>query len=47
METQTVDVPVWMGILMFIAGLAITIAMAKYVASREKRRSAMKPKSIG
>ena len=47
METQTVDVPVWMGILMFIAGLAITIAMAKYVARREKRRSAMKAKSIG
>jgi hypothetical protein len=37
METQTVDVPVWMGILMFIAGLALTVAMAKWVAHREKK----------
>ena len=39
MQPQTVDVPVWMGIFMFIAGLALTIAMAKWVAHREKKRS--------
>jgi Mg2+/citrate symporter len=38
METQTVDIPTWMGILMFIVGLAMTVAMAKWVAHREKKR---------
>jgi hypothetical protein len=33
------DVPTWLGILMFIAGLAITVAMAKWVAHREKKGS--------
>jgi CHASE1-domain containing sensor protein len=44
---QTTDIPTWLGILLFIAGLALTVAMAKYVARREKRTSAMKAKSIG
>jgi hypothetical protein len=39
---QTADVPTWMGILMFIVGLAITVAMGKWVAHREKTKSAMK-----
>jgi len=47
MQPQTVDVPVWMGILMFIVGLAITVAMAKYVARREQRRTAIKTNSKG
>jgi len=36
---QTADVPTWMGILMFIVGLAITVAMGKWVAHRENKRS--------
>jgi hypothetical protein len=39
------DVPTWLGILMFIAGLAITVAMAKWVAHREKKRSEITPNS--
>ena len=41
METQTVDIPTWLGILIFIVGLAMTVAMAKWVAHREKKRSAI------
>ena len=39
------DVPTWLGILMFIVGLAITVAMAKWVAHREKKRSEITPNS--
>ena len=39
MQPQTVDVPTWLGILMFIVGLAMTVAMGKWVAHREKKRS--------
>ena len=35
------DVPTWLGVLMFIAGIAITVAMAKYVVHCEKKRSAI------
>ena len=42
---STADIPTWLGILMFIAGLAITVAMGKWVASREKRRNPMKANS--
>ena len=45
MQPQTVDVPTWLGILMFIVGLAITVAMGKYVARREQRRTAIKTNS--
>ena len=38
---STADIPTWLGILMFIAGLAITVALGKHVAKREKRRSEM------
>lgn len=33
------DVPVWLGILMFLVGLGITVAMAKWVARRERIRN--------
>jgi uncharacterized protein YneF (UPF0154 family) len=45
MQSQAADIPVWLGILLFIAGLAITVAMGKYVARREKRRSEMEANS--
>ena len=41
------DVPTWLGILMIIVGLAMTVAMAKWVAHREKKRSEIKTKSKG
>ena len=47
MQPQTVDVPTWLGILMFIVGLAITVAMGKWVARREQRRTAIKTNSKG
>jgi len=39
---QSVDIPVWLGILSFIVGLAIVVAMGKWVASRERKRSLIK-----
>lgn len=39
---QTADVPTWLGVLMFIIGLAITVAMGKWVAHRERRRNEIK-----
>jgi CHASE1-domain containing sensor protein len=39
---QSTGIPTWLGILMFIVGLAITVAMAKWVASRERKRSGIK-----
>ena len=45
MQPQTVDVPTWLGILMFIVGLAMTVAMGKWVARREQRRTAIKTNS--
>jgi hypothetical protein len=39
------DVPTWLGILMFMVGLGITVAMAKWVAHREKRRNGITAKS--
>lgn len=39
------DVPTWLGILMIIAGLAITVAMAKWIAHREKKQSEITPNS--
>jgi len=47
MQTQTVDIPTWLGILMFIVGLAMTVAMGKWVARREQRRTAIKTNSKG
>ena len=47
MQPQAADIPAWLGILMFIAGIAITIAMAKYMAGREKRRNEMQGESKG
>jgi hypothetical protein len=45
METQTVDIPTWLGILLMIAGLALTVAMAKWVAHRQKKGSEITTKS--
>ena len=42
---STADVPTWLGILMFMVGLAITVAMAKWVAHNEKRRNGLNSKS--
>jgi len=39
------DVPTWLGILMFMVGLGITVAMAKWVAHREKRKNGITAKS--
>ena len=44
---QTTGIPAWLGILMFIVGLGLTVAMAKWVASRERKRSEIKPKNKG
>jgi hypothetical protein len=41
------DVPTWLGILMFLVGLGITVAMAKWVAHREKTRNGITAKSQG
>jgi len=42
MQSQAADIPVWLGILMFIAGIAITVALAKYMARREQKRNSIK-----
>jgi multisubunit Na+/H+ antiporter MnhF subunit len=42
---QTADIPTWLGILMFIVGLAMTVALAKYVARRNRRREEIKANS--
>jgi hypothetical protein len=42
---QTVDVGPWIGTLMVIVGLAMTVAMAKWVVHREKKRGEIKAKS--
>ena len=44
---QSTDIPTWLGILMFIVGLAMTVAMGKWVARREQRRTAIKTNSKG
>jgi hypothetical protein len=40
------DIPVWLGVLSCIAGLAITIAMGKYVAWRDARKKEMQAKIV-
>ncbi len=40
----TADIPTWLGILMLIAGLGITVAMGKWVARREQRRNGLNSK---
>ena len=42
---STADIPTWSGILMFMVGLAITVAMGKWVARREKTRNGLNSKS--
>ena len=44
---QTADIPTWMGVLMFIVGLAITVAMGKYVARRNRRSEEIKANGKG
>ena len=45
---QSVDVGPWIGSLMVMVALAITVAMAKYVAHRDrKERDEIKAKSKG
>jgi hypothetical protein len=39
------DIPTWLGILMFLVGLGITVAMGKWVASREQKRNGLNSKS--
>jgi hypothetical protein len=41
---QYADIPAWLGILSFIVGLAITVAMGKYAARHEERRREMRAK---
>ena len=43
---QYTDIPAWLGVLSFIVGLAITIAMGKYAARHEERRRAMRAKVV-
>ena len=38
------DIPAWMGLLMFLVGLGITIAMGKWAATREQRRNGLNSK---
>ena len=45
MQPQTIDVPVWLGVLMFLTGLAVTIAMGKWVAHNERKRKGITTKS--
>jgi hypothetical protein len=33
------DIPTWLGILMFMVGLGLTVGMAKWVARRERTRN--------
>ena len=42
MQPQTADVPTWMGILMFIVGLAMTVAMAKWVVGASEKKGSKK-----
>lgn len=42
---QTTDIPTWLGILLFIAGIVLTVAMAKWVAHGEKKRIEITTKS--
>jgi hypothetical protein len=42
---STSDVPTWLGIVMFMVGLGITVAMAKWVAHRERKRNRITTKS--
>ena len=39
---QSIDIPAWMGILLLIVGLGIVVVMAKWVASRERKRGGKK-----
>ena len=38
MQPQTVDIGPWIGTLSFIVGLAMTIALAKFVVWRDRKR---------
>jgi len=44
---QYTDIPTWLGILLVIVALGITVAMAKWVSRRERTRSEIKTKSKG
>jgi hypothetical protein len=35
---QYTDIPVWVGVLSILLGLAMTVAMGKWAAHRERRR---------
>ena len=47
MQPQTVDIGPWIGTLSFIVGLAMTIAMAKFVVWRDRKRKEQEAKSKG
>jgi len=47
MQPQTADVGPWIGTLMFIVGLAMTIALAKFVVWRDQRRGEKEANSKG
>ena len=47
MQPQAADVGPWIGTLMFIVGLAMTIALAKFVVWRDRRREEKEANSKG
>jgi hypothetical protein len=47
MQPQTADVGPWIGTLMCVVGLAMTIALAKFVVWRDRRRKEKEANSEG
>ena len=47
MQPQKADVGPWIGTLMFIVGLAMTIALAKFVVWRDRRTEEKEANSKG
>ena len=47
MQPQTVDIGPWIGTLSLLVGLAMTIALAKFVVWRDRRRKEQEANSKG
>ena len=47
MQPQTVDIGPWIGTLSLIVGLAMTIALAKFVVWRDRKRKEQEANSKG
>ena len=47
MQPQTVDIGPWIGTLSLIVGLAMTIALAKFVVWRDRKRKEQEANSNG